>query len=242
MVYIPPGEFLMGSSEADMVRYGQLFPLRDPSRFADERPQRAVFLDGYYIDRLEVTNSQFKKFLAETGHVPRAYLDRPPHNAPENPAVVLTWEDAAAYAAWAGKRLPTEAEWEKAARGTDGRIWPWGDAWDPKKLSGNDGTGLEDGYVQAAPVGKFPQGASPFGVLDMAGNVWEWTADWYQADYYLHGSVENPHGPETGDGHVLRGGGWAESFDFTRCANRQGGNPGSLIRGFRCAMDPVGQE
>jgi formylglycine-generating enzyme required for sulfatase activity len=242
MVYAPAGTFLMGTSDAEFELYKTLFPLRSPERFENERPQREVYLDAFYIDRLEVTNAQYKKFLAETGYAAKSYLDRPPHNTPNFPAVVLEWEDAVAYAQWAGKRLPTEAEWEKAARGTDGRIWPWGNEWDGSKLSGNDGTGLEDGYKETAPVGQFPQGASPYGALDMAGNLWEWVADWYDPDYYKRAPNCNPRGPETGDGHVLRGGGWAENLDFTRCASRFGGNPGSLIRGFRCAMDaPVGE-
>ncbi len=242
MVYVPEGAFLMGTSDADMEFYGEFFPLRSPSRYDNERPQREVFLDAFYIDQLEVTNSQYKKFLSETGYVPKRYLDKLPFNVPDLPAIVLEWEDAVAYAEWTGKRLPTEAEWEKAARGTDGRIWPWGSEWDGSKLSGNDGTGLEDGYKETAPVGQFPQGASPFGALDMAGNIWEWVADWYEPDYYTHAPNRNPKGPETGDGHVLKGGGWAENLDFTRCANRLGGNPGSLLRGFRCAMDPPGEE
>ncbi len=242
MVYVPEGAFLMGTSDADMEFYGEFFPLRSPSRYDNERPQREVFLDAFYIDQLEVTNSQYKKFLSETGYVPKRYLDRPPFNVPDLPAIVLEWEDAVTYTEWAGKRLPTEAEWEKASRGTDGRIWPWGSEWDGSKLSGNDGTGLEDGYKETAPVGQFPQGASPFGALDMAGNIWEWVADWYEPDYYTHAPNRNPKGPETGDGHVLKGGGWAENLDFTRCANRLGGNPGSLLRGFRCAMDPPGEE
>ena len=242
MVYVPEGAFLMGTSDADMEFYGEFFPLRSPSRYDNERPQREVFLDAFYIDQLEVTNSQYKKFLSETGYVPKRYLDRPPFNVPDLPAIVLEWEDAVTYAEWVGKRLPTEAEWEKAARGTDGRIWPWGSEWDGSKLSGNDGTGLEDGYKETAPVGQFPQGASPFGALDMAGNIWEWVADWYEPDYYTHAPNRNPKGPETGDGHVLKGGGWAENLDFTRCANRLGGNPGSLLRGFRCAMDPPEEE
>lgn len=254
-VAVPEGGFVMGSDKStDPLAF-------DNERWSPAQPRGEVNLPLFYIGRYEVTVAQYQAFVAASGRT----VDPQALTAPANhPVTFVTWPDALAYCRWLENQLetspntpaalkellnagwhvsvPSEAEWEKAARGTDGRIWPWGDAWDPKKLSGNDGTGLEDGYVQAAPVGKFPQGASPFGVLDMAGNVWEWTADWYQADYYLHGSVENPHGPETGDGHVLRGGGWAESFDFTRCANRQGGNPGSLIRGFRCAMDPVGQE
>ena len=238
MVYVPAGEFLMGTSDADIEQYKVLFPLRKISRFDNERPQRTVFVDAFYIDRTEVTNRQYKQFLTETGYEPKHYLDYLPYNAPDLPATVLEWEDAVAYTEWAGKRLPTEAEWEKAARGTDGRFWPWGNEWDATKLSGNDGTGLKDGYKETAPVAQFPQGASPYGALDMAGNLWEWVSDWYEADYYRNNpSNVNPRGPETGDGHVLKGGGWAENLDFTRCANRLGGNPGSLLRGFRCAMD-----
>ena len=237
MVFVPAGDFLMGTSDADIELYKEIFPLRNISRFDNERPQRTVYVDAFYIDQLEVTNQQYKQFLTETGYVTKQYLDYPPHNIDNQPAVVLEWSDAAAYAEWAGKRLPTEAEWEKAARGTDGRIWPWGNVWDPTKLSGNDGTGLIDGYKLTAPVGQFPQGASPYGALDMAGNLWEWVSDWYKEDYYDDAPYMNPKGPETGDGHVLKGGSWAENLDFTRCANRSGGNPGSLIRGFRCAMD-----
>lgn len=236
MVFVPAGDFLMGSSDADIKLYEEIFPLRDISRFDNERPQRKVYLDAFYIDQFEVTNKQFKKFLTETGYKPKLYLDRPPYNEPNLPAAVLDWTDAITYAEWAGKRLPTEAEWEKAARGTDGRIWPWGNEWDATKLSGNDGTGLIDGYELTAPIGQFPQGVSPYGAYDMAGNLWEWVSDWYDPDYYDYAPNTNPAGPETGDGHVLKGGGWAENLDFTRCANRFGGNPGSLIIGFRCAM------
>lgn len=243
MVYVPAGEFLMGTSDEDIELYKKIFPLRRIARFDNERPQRSVYVDAFYIDKFEVTNQQYKQFLAETGYEPTHYLDYEPHNAPDFPAAVLEWEDAVAYTNWAGKRLPTEAEWEKAARGTDGRIWPWGNEWDGTKLSGNDGTGLKDGYRETAPVGQFPQGASPYGAHDMAGNLWEWVADWYDPNYYRNAPTNiNPKGPEAGDGHILKGGGWAENLDFTRCANRLGGNPGSLIRGFRCAMDASPEE
>ena len=243
MVYVPAGEFLMGTSDADIERFKEIFPLRNIARFDNERPQRTVFVDTFYIDKYEVTNKQYKQFLSETGYKPKHYLDRLPYNTPNFPAVVLEWEDAAAYTVWAGKRLPTEAEWEKAARGTDGRFWPWGNEWDGTKLSGNDGTGLKDGYKETAPVGQFPQGASPYGAHDMAGNLWEWVSDWYDPNYYRTAPPNvNPQGPETGDGHVLKGGGWAENLDFTRCASRLGGNPGSLLRGFRCVIDaPSGE-
>ena len=243
MVYVPVGEFLMGTSDADIEYYKQIFPLRRITRFDNERPQRTVFVGAFYIDKYEVTNKQYKQFLAETGYEPKHYLDRLPYNAPNLPAVVLEWEDAVAYTVWAGKRLPTEAEWEKAARGTDGRIWPWGNEWDGTKLSGNDGTGLKDGYKETAPVGQFPQGASPYGAHDMAGNLWEWVSDWYDPNYYQTSPPNiNPKGPDTGDGHVLKGGGWAENLDFTRCASRLGGEPGSLLRGFRCVIDAPSEE
>ena len=243
MVYVPAGEFLMGTSDADIEYYKQIFPLRRITRFDNERPQRTVFVDAFYIDKYEVTNKQYKRFLAETGYVPKHYLDYAPYNTSNFPAAVLEWEDAVAYANWAGKRLPTEAEWEKAARGTDGRIWPWGDEWDGTKLSGNDGTGLKDGYKETAPIGQFPQGASPYGAHDMAGNLWEWVSDWYDPNYYRTSPPNiNPKGPDTGDGHVLKGGGWAENLDFTRCASRLGGEPGSLLRGFRCVIDAPPRE
>ena len=237
MVYVPAGPFLMGTSEADLEAYKTLFPLRQAERFVNEMPQRSVYLDAFLIDIHEVTNWQYRKFLGETGYQPKDYVQYPPHDDPDYPALVMVWEDAVAYAEWVGKRLPTEAEWEKAARGTDGRIWPWGNRWDASLLSGNDGTGEIDGYELTAPVGQFPQGASPYGALDMAGNLWEWVSDWYDPDYYLKALSPNPTGPISGDGHVLKSGDWSVNKDYTRCASRLGGNPGSMLRGFRCATD-----
>ena len=237
MVYVPAGNFLMGTSQADLAFYEDFFPLRKAKRYVNEMPQRTVYVDAFLIDIHEVTNRQYQKFLAETGYQPQDYVHTPPHDNPDYPAMVMVWEDALAYAEWVGKRLPTEAEWEKAARGTDGRIWPWGSEWDDTRLSGNDGTGDKDGYKQTAPVGQFPQGASPYGALDMAGNLWEWVSDWYDADYFLTAPSNNPKGPIDGDGHVLKGGDWSVNKDYTRCAGRLGGNPGSMLRGFRCAMD-----
>jgi len=237
MVLVPGGEFLMGTSDADVEAYAEILPLQKAARYDNERPQRAVHVDPFWIDQTEVTNSQYARFLEETDYVPEHYLSARLWTDPDMPALVLVWEDAAVYAQWAGKRLPTEAEWEKAARGTDGRFWPWGSVWDSTVLSGNDGTGLEDGYVEFAPVGQFPQSASVYGALDMAGNAWEWVSDRYDPAYYTYGPAVNPQGPGTGDGHVLKGGGWAENKAFTRAASRVGGNPGSLLIGFRCAMD-----
>lgn len=237
MVLVPAGEFLMGTSDADIEALTEILPLQATTRYDNERPQRTVHVDAFWIDQTEVTNAQYARFLDETGYEPLKYISARMWTDPDMPAVVLQWIDAAEYAAWAGKRLPTEAEWEKAARGTDGRFWPWGNFWDGTLLSGNDGTGLKDGYKEFAPVGIFPQSASVYGALDMAGNAWEWVADEYDPEYYTYAPSVNPRGPDSGDGHVLKGGGWAENKAFTRCAGRVGGNPGSLLMGFRCVMD-----
>lgn len=238
MALVPEGEFLMGTSDADLEFYRKEFPLEAESTFADERPQHKVFLDAFYIDKFEITNEQYQAFLKATAYKAKSYLDESPYNDPNLPAVVLEWEDVVAYAKWAEKRIPTEAEWEKAARGTDGRIWPWGNEWNPSILNANDGDGSLDGYAQTAPVGQYPKSASPYGVYDLAGNIWEWVADWYDPNYYKTSPYKNPKGPRSGSSRILRGGGWAENYEFTRCASRLGGiNFGSLLRGFRCAKD-----
>lgn len=244
MVYVPAGEFLMGTSDADIEYYKQIFPLRRITRFDNERPQRTVFLDAFYIDKYEVTNKQYKQFLTETGYIPKHYLDYEPYNTPNFPATVLEWEDAVAYANWAGKRLPTEAEWEKAARGTDGRIWPWGNEFDPTKCNFDDEgkfDGHLDGFAMAAPVKSFEQGVSPYGAFNMVGNVAEWVADWFDAEYYAVSPVENPKGPPTsGMGKKSwRGASWFAGSEQMRCAFREYDDivASGQILGFRCAMD-----
>lgn len=237
MIFIPAGEFLMGSSDKDIQWFLSEYIYRRPERFADEQPQLVVYLDAFYIDKYEVTNAQYKKFLSDTKRIPPYYLNEPLYNHPDQAVMGIAWSDALAYAEWAGKRLPTEAEWEKASRGTDGRIWPWGNQWDPTKLNAND-VGAVDGYVYTAPVGSYPQGVSPYGVHDMAGNVWEWTASWYDRNYYNYSPKVNPKGPESGENHVARGGSWDMNNDFTRCASRFGISPGSLLTGIRCAKSP----
>ena len=227
----------MGSSDEDIEMYHQMYIYRHPSRFENETPQHTVYLDAFYIDKYEVTNAQYGEFMAATGHSPPPFWNNELFNQPEKPVMSVTWENAKAYADWAGKRLPTEAEWEKAARGTDGRIWTWGNEWDASKLNAND-VGTIEGFVYTSPVGSFPQGVSPYGVHDMAGNVWEWCEDWYDENYYSYGPKTNPKGPAYGENHVLRGGDWSMNNDFTRCPSRVGISPGSMPTGFRCAKSP----
>ena len=234
MVFIPAGEFLMGSSESDVEKFLLQYIYRRPSRYEDEQPQHTVYLDAFYIDKYEITNAQYKKFLEATGTNHPLFWNDELYNQPDQPVMAVSWKDAEAYAKWADKRLPTEAEWEKASRGTDGRIWPWGNDWDPTKLNAND-AGAVDGYVYSAPVGSYPQWASPYSVNDMAGNVFEWCADWYDKNYYKSSPKINPKGPESGENHVARGGSWDVNNDFTRCPSRFGISPGSLLTGIRCA-------
>jgi formylglycine-generating enzyme required for sulfatase activity len=254
MVGVPAGEFIMGSPDGEGAD--------------DEHPQHAVTLDAFWIDHTEVTNAQFEQFVQATGHRTDAetwdggwvcdssgscgQVEGADWRHPEGPAsdirertqhpvVQVSWNDARAYCDWAGARLPTEAEWEKAARGTDGRRYPWGnqDATCEYAVM-NDGTGNSCGQGDKAwPVGSKPAGASPYGALDMAGNVWEWVADWYAADTYAHSPQQNPTGPGTGDGRGARGGSWTHDLDFARSAYRGGwGNPDArlYIYGFRCAV------
>ena len=198
MVRVSAGEFAMGNDEGAQ----------------HEKPKHKVFLDSYYIDLHEVTNAEYHAFwIADGGensaHTPVSYGDtlgvenwpKITKTKPDYPVVGVSWHDALAYAKWADKRLPTEAEWEKAARGTDSRLWPWGNAFSLRirgtKVHANvwdSNDGYQDGL---APVGTYPTGASPCGVLDMAGNVWEWVADWYSESYYHWGPSRNPKGPRT---------------------------------------------
>jgi len=224
MILIPAGEFIMGSPEGEGDD--------------DEHPQHTVFLDAFYIDKYEVTNAQYKQFMDATGHrAPRDWRDGR-FNQPEQPVLNVSWEDAKAYAEWAGKRLPTEAQWEKAARGADGRKYPWGNEWDGSKCNSSGGG---DGYEYTAPVGSFTAGASPYGMMDMVGNVWEWCLDAYQKDYYGRSPEQNPvnNNFTSVDIRVVRGGSWGYYHgNDLRCADRVSyGLTGRYINvGFRCVL------
>jgi formylglycine-generating enzyme required for sulfatase activity len=200
-----------------------------------------VYLDDYYIDKYEVTNRQYKAFCDATG---RQYPPDPDflgfprdlEDMPDHPVVMVTWEDASAYARWAGKRLPTEAEWEKAARGTDGRIFPWGNRGAHNRCNFQD-SGCPG---RTAKVGSYPTGVSPYGAMDMAGNVWEWCNDWYDGSYPLSSPHNNPQGPASGKQRVVRGGAWNSGVGQICCAVRGYQTPSSRMNsfGFRCAWSP----
>jgi len=224
MVLVPAGEFTMGSATGD----------------ADERPAHQVYLDSFLIDRYEVTVEQYAAFLQETGtSSPSDWRMMNQLSNKKRPVSNVDWADAAAYCKWAGKRLPTEAEWEKAARGTDGRLYPWGNE-PPTPRHANYGQAGSGNNGALAPVGSFEEGKSPYGVYDMAGNVWEWVSDWYSQDYYKTGPLRNPTGPPKGDYKVIRGGSWGSSPKDLRSTDRESRLPsfGGLGTGFRCAKTP----
>ena len=234
---------------AEMVRVpAGPFPRGTTERGKDAQPVRTLTLSGFYVDRFEVTNLLYDKFCRATGHPPRgrhagerAALDRD-----DCPVIEVTWQDAADYARWAGKRLPTEAEWEKAARGPRGLRFPWGDRIEGLPPHGNVADALSatpDGYLFTAPVGKFPLGASPYGAQDMAGNVWEWCADWYGEGYYATCPATDPPGPDAGTLRVTRGGSFMTYLPLdVLCAKRRASPPTTREpdQGFRCAR-PEGQ-
>ncbi|MEO8340910.1 MAG: formylglycine-generating enzyme family protein [Nitrospirota bacterium] len=225
MVVIPAGEFTMGSQDGD----------------ADERPAHKVHVNAFSIDVYEVTVRQYEEFL-QSGKA-RAPLDWNTMNQLSNkkrPVSNVDWADAAAYCKWASKRLPTEAEWEKAARGTDGRLYPWGND-PPTPRHANYGKAGSHNYEASAPVGTFEGGKSPYGLYDMAGNVWEWVSDWYDTDYYKNSPQQNPDGLPTGAFKVIRGGAWNSSAKNLRSSDRFWDPPSfrSLyFPGFRCAKTP----
>lgn len=230
MVYIPSGEFLMGSDES-----------------ADnESPAHTAYVDAFYIDLYPVTNEEYKRFVDATGH-PVPWCDAewaqahgynwdrekrtPPEGKETHPVVLVSWEDARAYAAWAGKRLPTEAEWERAARGTDGRRWPWGDEFVEGRCNSR-----ESGVGSTTPVGQYsPDGDSPEKVKDMIGNVWEWTSSLFRP--YPYDADDGRESQEASGWRVLRGGSWSNHLDRARCTARLDGDFVFFNNvGFRCVV------
>lgn len=213
----------------------------------DERPTRTIHLDEYSIDRFEVTNHQYQQFVVATGHrkpgLPSRYAKSGAKVRGVNqPIVYVSWDDAEEYCRWKGKRLPTEAEWEKAMRGTDGRLWPWGNKEQP---DGANWARVKDGYEVSARVGTFQIDKSPYGVMDGAGNVMEWVADWYDETYYKSSPDRNPPSPEYGTYRVLRGGSYTTTGADVRITSRSKMMPDFRDEtiGFRCASSTnSGQE
>ncbi len=233
MVTIPAGEFLMGNPEGK----GR----------ADEWPQRSVYLDAFAIDQVEVTNERYMRFVMSTGHrnPPNPYGTGPllsVKGIEQLPVAQTTWYDAKAYCSWAKKRLPTEAEWEKAARGTDGRLFPWGN--EPATLKRANFDREWEDEKTLYPVGSLPGGDSPYGVKDMAGNAREWVSDWYDPEYYKHAPDRNPQGPDKkGVVRSIRGGSWHSPVaDITTSARGRGGFALQTHgTGFRCARGLEGE-
>ena len=224
MVEIPAGKFAMGLDGVQALE--------------DERPMHRVWVGSFSMDLHEVTTAQYAAFLAATNRLaPWQWntVDLSQHS--DRPVIGVDWSDADAYCRWKGKRLPTEAEWEKSARGTDGRLYPWGN-WAPNKDLANFALGARFSYSQVLmPVQSYEQGKSPFGLYQMAGNVWEWVQDWYSANYYEVSPEHNPQGPEQGQFKVLRGGSWSDLPKYLLTYGRFKLSPETRnsYTGFRCA-------
>ncbi len=197
---------------------------------SDERPIHRVYLDEFYIDKYEVTNAQYNKCVSAGACGQNTKYDG--FTDPQQPVVGVNWSQADTYCSWAGKRLPTEAEWEKAARETDERTYPWGEGIDCSKANY-----YKCGHKKTKPVGSYPSGAGPYGAMDMAGNVWEWCSDRYDEKYYSKGPKRNPTGPASGKYRVLHGGSWNAYPNLLRSSNRTRNDPDNLSssNGFRCA-------
>jgi formylglycine-generating enzyme required for sulfatase activity len=226
MMFVPADEFTMGSD----------------SGASDEKPVHTVYLDAFWMDKYEVTNTLYAACLnagkcsrqSETKSYTRdAYFGNAQYN--NYPVVYMNWEQAKMYCEWAGKRLPTEAEWEKAARGTDARVYPWGNTFDASRLNSAEGN-----KGDTTQVGAYPSGTSPYGAMDLSGNVWEWVADWYDEKYYASSPRNNPAGPSSGQYRVLRGGAWHNGIYDARAAYRHNSAPTISYSGvgFRCARSP----
>ncbi len=235
MVFVPEGEFLMGAVSSDSYAYD------------DEKPQHSVYLDAFWIDQTEVTNGMYERCVNAGVCLSQKKFSHNPSTGSYHfgdssysnyPAVYINWKDASTYCQWVGKRLPTEAEWEKAAKGVNENRYPWGNASPDSTLVNCDGR-----VGDTVEVGSYPAGASYYGALDMAGNVYEWVSDWYDERYYSASDYENPQGPANGITHGLRGGSFFAELKYIRTtyrerpASNKTENYGSGNWGFRCVMD-----
>lgn len=230
MVEIPAGPFIRGTDSGGF----------------DEQPQRTIMLDTFSIDRYEVTNHQYQQFVLATGHrkagPPSRYAKSiGKMRGPNQPVVYVSWDDAMEYCRWKGKRLPTEAEWEKAMRGADGRLWPWGSQ---ERLNAANWARVQDGFDVTAPVGAFRDDRSPYGVMDGAGNVMEWVGDWYSELYYKDAAEKDPPSPEYGTFRVLRGGSYTTTGGDFRVTSRSKMVPDFRDEtiGFRCAISGAAED
>ncbi len=265
LVLVPGGTFILGATREQVQDFKgfEVYGLTDAmyeDYLLSYAPRKEVHVDSFYIGKYLVTNKQYHEFLEATGRKPHENFSKPRLSQPQQPVCGVTWHDAHDYCVWAGGRLPTEVEWEKAARGTDGRLYPWGNEWDPSKLYSIEGianrefadskewmeymkqhspdwTQYDTGPVPAE-VGSYPDGASPYGALDMAGNVREWVNDWFN-QYAYNYAERNPQGPKTGEGKMNRGGVWMEPrpTQLTWFRGRSGQNAEDPRVGFRCVFD-----
>lgn len=232
LVLVQAGPFTRGTTMEMQIDLMRRFDA-NPDWFKDEKPARKITLSPFYVDIYPTTNRLYAAFCSKTGRKTPPYIRKADFNDPHFPVVGIDFDDAQAYCSWSGKRLPTEAEWEKAARGTTDRIFPWGDEYQASLLN------AEGRNRGPTPVGSCPEGASPYGVQDLAGNVYEWVSDFYQPDYYGRSPESDPPGPQTGVSHVLRGGSWINNVTMVRCAERDFIRPPALSTkfiGFRAAI------
>ena len=253
MVLIPSGIHLIGSTLPQTTVLIDKDERLPKDFFRAEHPQHSVSLSAFYIDRYPVSNAQYAAFIAATGYSPPKYWKAAPQMGaeepfpagaqhPTHPVVGVSYADALAYCEWAGKRLPTEAEWETAARGgLINQNYPWGNE-SSRNHANTVGIWGKDRWHWTSPIGSFPPNG--YGLHDMAGNVFEWCADWYAPDYYQHSDRQDPRGPKTGQTRVLRGGSWSNNLlgiYQMRCAYRFHARPETrnLTIGFRCAVTPI---
>lgn len=231
MVQVPAGPFLMGSD-----------PRVDRAAGPQEQPQHQVYVDAFQIDRFEVSNVNYLRYVLATGAPwPHYWREQPfPEKIAKHPVIGVSWREADAYCRWRGACLPTEAEWEKAARGEDGRMFPWGNepaGWIKSNIA-HPGSKRGAKYPPLANVDRYQNGVSPYGVYQLAGNVSEWVSDWFDPEYYRREENRNPIGPTTGQDKVFRGGSWNEDPEVARSAGRNSGglDHWSYLIGFRCAV------